>query len=185
MIGEAVEAIRSGQLIGIPTDTVYGIGADPYDEDPVAELFRVKRRAVDHPVGLLVSGLDQARDVAQLSATAHHLAEMHWPGALTLVVTSMKPLASGVGNRVKNSVGLRMPDHDTALALLEVSGPLAVTSANVSGESESMSDLEARQEFGDALAFYLPGRCPGGEASTVVDVTGESPRVLREGPVAV
>lgn len=185
MIDEAVEAIRSGQLIGIPTDTVYGIGADPFVEDPVAELFRLKRRTTNSPVGLLVCDLDQAWDLAQLSAKAIDLAEMHWPGALTLVVKSTRRLASGVGDGPSHTVGLRMPDHEIALALLEASGPLAVSSANLSGERESRSDVEAKHVFGDALAIYVVGVCPGGEASTVVDVTGLEPRVLRKGPVAV
>jgi tRNA A37 threonylcarbamoyladenosine synthetase subunit TsaC/SUA5/YrdC len=106
-------------------------------------------------------------------------------GALTLVVTPKVILAEWVGDAQASTVGLRVPDHPVLLELLAEVGPLAVTSANEAGEAETVSDVEAREVFGDRVAVYLEGIAPGGEASTVVDVSGAHPVVLRRGPVVL
>ncbi len=185
MTGEAVNAIRSGQVVGIPTDTVYGIGVDPLQEEAVSRLFDIKGRPQHRPVGLLVATIEQAKMVGELGGSGEALARDHWPGALTLVVTPLVVLSNWVGDTQLRTVGLRVPDHPAALELLEETGPLAVTSANRSGGAETLSDTEARKVFGDEIAVYVEGDCPGGEASTVVDVTGERPVVLRKGPIPV
>jgi tRNA threonylcarbamoyl adenosine modification protein (Sua5/YciO/YrdC/YwlC family) len=181
----AVEAIRSGQVVGMPTDTVYGLAVDPLTEEAVGRLFDIKGRPEHKPVGLLVSDLDQAESIGEIDGPAGDLARDHWPGALTLIVRPTVILADWVGDRQRRSVGLRVPDHPLAIEFLAMTGPLAVTSANRSGELEAMSSDDARAMFGEAVAVYLPGVSPGGQASTVVDVTGASPVVLRQGPVAV
>ena len=181
----AAEAIRAGEVIGLPTDTVYGIGVDPLNDMAVGRLFELKGRPEHKPIGLLVASLEQAHQIGEIEGVAAELAARHWPGALTLIVTPKVILANWVGDAQRFTVGIRVPHHPVAVELLAVVGPLAVTSANVSGGVEAMSDVEAREVFGDGVAVYLEGRAPGGEASTVVDATGARPAVLRQGPVRV
>ncbi len=181
----ATVAVRAGEVVGIPTDTVYGIGADPLNETAIARLFDLKGRPEYKPIGLLVASVEQATDIGEIEGFAADLASRHWPGALTLVVTPKVILAEWVGDAQRFTVGLRVPDHPVAIELLGVVGPLAVTSANVSGGTEAMSDTEARAVFGSRIPVYLEGTAPGGEASTVVDATGVEPVVLRQGPVVI
>lgn len=185
MIQEALAAILDGQVVGMPTDTVYGIGVDPFNLDAVERLFELKGRPEHKPVGVLVATIDQAREIGEITDQAAELAARHWPGALTLIVTPKVVLSDWVGDKQSRTVGIRVPDHPVASHLLELSGPLAVTSANRTGGEETMSDREARDIFGDEVAVYLEGRAPGGQASTVVDATGPDLTVLREGPVRI
>jgi len=182
-LDRAIAAIRNREVVGVPTDTVYGIGADPLSEEAVTRLFELKRRPELKPIGLLVASIEQAEVVGEIEGIAAELAAEHWPGALTLIVTPKVILADWVGDTQRQTVGLRVPDHPVTIELLEAVGPLAVTSANLSGGAESMSDEEARSVFGDLVPVYLEGRAPGGEASTVVDTTGSELVVLRQGPV--
>jgi len=184
-IEEAVAAIRRGEVVGLPTDTVYGIGADPMSEEAVTRLFELKGRPDHKPIGLLIGSLQQAEVIGEISGVAIGLAAAHWPGALTLVVIPKVILADWVGDAQRQTVGLRVPDHPVTLELLAAVGPLAVTSANVSGGEESLSHEEARALFGDRVSVYVEGRSPGGQSSTVVDVTGGEVVVLRQGPVRV
>jgi tRNA threonylcarbamoyl adenosine modification protein (Sua5/YciO/YrdC/YwlC family) len=184
-IEQAVLSIDAGEVVGLPTDTVYGIGVDPLNERAVDRLFDLKGRPDHKPIGLLVASIEQAREIGEIDRVAEDLASSHWPGPLTLVVTPRVILADWVGDTQTRTVGLRVPDHPIAIELLSETGPLAVTSANVSGGPEAMSDAEARALFGDQVAIYLEGTAPGGVPSTVVDVTGPRPVVLREGPVRV
>lgn len=183
MIEEAVAAIEAGRVVGIPTDTVYGVGVDPFDFDAVARLYELKGRPEHKPVGVLVATVAQASEIGHLSPAAVELAERHWPGALTLIVKPKVVMADWVGDKQRQTIGVRVPDLPVARRLLERTGPLAVTSANLSGRAEAMSDSEARAVFGDGVAVYLEGKAPGGEASTVVDVTGAELVVIRQGPV--
>ena len=185
MISDAVEAIASGLVIGLPTDTVYGIAVDPVNPEAVARLFELKGRPTGKPIGLLAASLEQAGLVADVSDRAADLAKRHWPGALTIIVTPRVVMADWVGDTVRSTIGIRVPDHPIAIELLEETGPLAVTSANVSGEPESMDDADARAIFGESVVIYVPGSAPGGLASTVVDATGAELVVLREGPVRI
>jgi L-threonylcarbamoyladenylate synthase len=184
-IERAVEAIQAGEVIGFPTDTVYGIGADPLNEEAVARLFELKGRPEHKPIGLLLASVEQAGELGDISRNAEALAARYWPGALTLVVTPKVILADWVGGAQRRSVGLRVPDHPVAIEILSRVGPLAVTSANLTGGNESMSDADARAVFGDLVAVYVEGRATGGESSTVVDATGDGLVVLRQGPVRV
>lgn len=185
MIEVALAAILDGQVVGLPTDTVYGIGVDPFNLDAVAKLFELKGRPEDKPVGLLVATVEQAQEVGEIESEAQSLVMRHWPGALTLIVTPRVVMADWVGDQQRRTIGIRVPDHPVARELLELSGPLAVTSANQSGGTEAMNDRAARDIFGDRVAVYIEGTAPGGEASTVVDVTGVSPVVLRQGPIDI
>lgn len=176
-------AVVRGEVVGLPTDTVYGLGADPRSREAVAHLFEVKRRPVVKPIPILVASLAEAETIGRLSEKARAAAAAHWPGALTVIVPRVAGLPDWVGEAARDSVGLRVPDHPGALALLTIAGPLAVTSANRSGEAPALDDDEARRAFGDEVAAYLVGRAAGGMPSTVVDFTGPVPRVLRRGPV--
>jgi L-threonylcarbamoyladenylate synthase len=183
-IARAVEVVRAGGVVGLPTDTVYGIGVDPLEEAAVATLFELKGRPADRPMGLLVASLEEAAEIGLIEGAALDLARSHWPGALTLVVRPRVVLAEWVGDRQANTVGIRVPDHPVALELLQAAGPMSVTSANRSGYPEARNDTEARAIFGDRV-HYVAGSSPGGDPSTVVDVTGGRPVVLRQGPVVV
>jgi len=185
MIEAAVEAIRDGQVVGLPTDTVYGIGVNPFDLDAIARLFELKGRPEHKPVGVLAATFEQARELGDIAGEAKALAEKHWPGALTLIVTPSVVMADWVGDQQRRTIGIRVPDHAVARALLEQSGPLAVTSANQSGGKEAMDDSEARDIFGRRVAVYVAGTAPGGAASTVVDATGTDLTVLRKGPIHI
>ncbi len=180
---EAVAALEAGGVVGVPTDTVYGLAASPYDASAVARLFEMKGRDDSKPIAVLVSSLAQARAVATFSPVALSLAVEHWPGALTIIVRTSGRLAEGVG--LHGTVGVRMPDHPVALSLLTTFGPLAVTSANRSGKPECLDDECAIRAFGDEVDVYLPGRGSRGLSSTVVDATGDSIAILRPGPVQV
>lgn len=182
-IERAIESIRNGKVVGLPTDTVYGIGANPLSDEAVGLLYELKERPEHRPVGLLASSLDQASRVGEIDGIARELALRHWPGALTLVVVPKVVLADWVGDSQRLTVGLRVPDHPAALELLAAVGPLAVTSANISGGPEAMDATEARAVFGDRVAVYLEGAAGNGVASTVVDATTARLVVLRQGPV--
>ncbi len=169
----------------MPTDTVYGLAADPLNAEAVARLFDLKGRPDHKPVGLLVAGLGQAQSVGEVEGGALELARRHWPGALTLIVRPTIILADWVGDRQRKTVGLRVPDHPVAIEFLTLTGPLAVTSANRSGDVEAISDVEARAIFGDDVAAYIPGTTHGGTPSTVIDATADDVVVLRQGPVSI
>jgi L-threonylcarbamoyladenylate synthase len=169
----------------MPTDTVYGIGVDPLNEDAVARLFELKGRPEGKPVGVLVANITQALELAEIEGPAHELALRFWPGALTLVVRPRVIMADWVGDDQRRTIGVRVPDHTVALDLLRSVGPMAVTSANLSGQPDALNDREARMVFGSSVAVYLEGVSPGGEGSTVVDATGAHLVVLRQGPVTL
>lgn len=185
MIEDAVAAIVAGEVVGTPTDTVYGIGADPFSTEAVARLFELKGRPPNKPVGLLAATLEDALSVGDITGRAAELAAEHWPGGLTLVVRPKVILADWVGDAQAETVGIRVPDHRVAGELLAEAGPLAVTSANRSGEDDAKTADEARAVFGSEVAVYLEGESPGGVPSTVVDATGPELRILRPGPVPV
>jgi tRNA threonylcarbamoyl adenosine modification protein (Sua5/YciO/YrdC/YwlC family) len=179
----AVAAIRAGAVVGVPTDTVYGIAADPFRREAVASLFAVKRRPGIKPIPILAADADQAALVGTLGRSARRAGARHWPGGLTLVVPRVGGLPEWIGDPERGTVGVRVPDHPVVLRLLEVCGPLAVTSANRAGEPPASDDATARAILGDEVAEYLPGYGSGAGASTVVDLTGAEPRVLRRGAV--
>lgn len=181
MIEQALALVRSGHVIGIPTDTVYGIGADPKDPAAIEQIFAIKGRPWEQPIGLLVADLDAALGVVDLPDYARLWASIHWPGALNIVARPRDIWPRGVGDR--DSLGVRVPDHPVALELLQAAGPLAVTSANRSGGGETHNDVEAASVLGNNVATYLTGESPGRVASTSVDVRQDQPLLLRQGPI--
>jgi L-threonylcarbamoyladenylate synthase len=180
---ETIEALGRGAVVGLPTDTVYGLAADPHNPSAVARLFSIKGRPDEKPVGLLVADLDSALGIVDLPEYAVRWARSFWPGPLNLVGVAKLELPGGVGDRVKGTVGVRVPDHPTTRAILSAYGPLAVTSANRSGGEETLDDASARAALGDLVDLYVVGECPGAVSSTTVDVTGPEPVLLRKGPL--
>ena len=182
-IDEAVAALRNGEIVGVPTDTLYGLAADPFREDALDAIFELKGRPANKPLAILVASVEQGMTLASFSDRALDLAERHWPGALTLVLPRLSTAPDWLGHQGRRTVGLRCPDHPVALELLAISGPLAVTSANLSGHEAVLDDEEARSLFGEAVSLYLEGTAPGGQASTIIDLTEPDPLTLRDGPV--
>ena len=182
-VDEAVAAVRRGEIVGVPTDTVYGLAVDPLQLEAVQALFELKDRPLHKPIGLLGDTLDRFRGLVEITSEVEQLAAGHWPGPLTLVVRSVVPLPDWVGDHRRHTVAIRVPAHPLARELFAAAGPLAVTSANPSNHNPAVSDGEAIGYFGDRVSVYLPGACSGGTSSTVLDLTVDPPRVVREGPV--
>ncbi len=183
-IAEAVAAVRRGELIVFPTDTVYGIGAAPDDPAATARSFDAKRRPLDLTLPVLTASREVAATLARFDDRADRLAQALWPGPLTLVLPRAgASLTWALGGNV-GTIGLRVPSHPLAVAVLSATGPLATTSANRSGEppAETCDDLHA--VFGDLVAVYLCQDEPlVGSASTVLDLTHPDARMLRAGAV--
>lgn len=183
-IAAATDAVKSGRLIVLPTDTVYGIAADAFDNGAVANLLAAKGRGRDMPVGVLVgswhtiSGL-----VYSVPDAAHELIRAFWPGALSLVVQQAPSLQWDLGD-ARGTVMLRMPLQPVALDVLRAVGPMAVSSANVSGQPPATTAAEAQRQLGDRVDVYLDGGTSEQQAaSTILDLTGEVPKILRAGPI--
>jgi L-threonylcarbamoyladenylate synthase len=181
----AARAVRGGRLVVLPTDTVYGIGCDAFSAAAVRSLLAAKNRGPDMPVPVLVGSWSTIDGlVLGVPQQARDLIEAFWPGGLSIVLPHAPSLAWDLGS-TRGTVMLRMPLHPVALELLREVGPMAVSSANVSGQPSASNAAEAQEQLGDSVAVYLDGG-PSGEpiASTVVDLTGDAPRVLREGAVS-
>ena len=178
-----VSALASGQCVGIPTDTVYGIAARLQDVDAVASLFTLKGRTRDQPLAVLVASLDQAQLLGDFDERSRRVCGEFWPGALTVVVPRRALLDADLGGDPAN-IGLRVPDHGLVLEVIEAVGPLVATSANRSGEPTLLTAIEIAQEFGDAVGAVFDGGILADGASTVVDLTSTPLRVLREGPIS-
>lgn len=184
-LAAAFSSLRAGRLVVLPTDTLYGLGCDAFDSQGVTSLLRAKNRGRDMPVPVLV-GSWQTIDglVLNVAPAARALVEAFWPGGLSLVVTAAPSLQWDLGD-TRGTVMLRMPLHPVALELLREVGPMAVSSANVSGHPPATTVEQAREQLGAAAEIYLDGGpSRAAVASTIVDLTDESPRVLREGAVS-
>ena len=180
----AAAALVAGHLIAMPTETVFGLAADPIAEGATGRVFAAKRRPRELTLPILVADVEQARGVAALDGRAEALAARHWPGPLTIVARRRGASSSWDLGAERGSVGVRVPDHPVALAVLRRTGPLAVTSANLSGREPSADCDGVLRDIGDHVAIALCwGPPPRGRSSTVVDVTGPDVRVLREGDV--
>ncbi|WP_283608596.1 L-threonylcarbamoyladenylate synthase [Mycolicibacterium poriferae] len=185
-IAAAISALKGGRLVVMPTDTVYGIGADAFDGSAVAALLAAKGRGRDMPVPVLVGSWHTIQGlVYTVPNSAKELIRAFWPGALSLVVRQAPSLAWDLGD-AHGTVMLRMPLHPVAIELLRAVGPMAVSSANISGRPAAVTADQARDQLGDLVDVYLDGGpAEQQSASTIVDLTGAHPRVLRQGPVTV
>lgn len=182
----AQAAARAGNLVVMPTDTVYGIGADAFNPSAVAALLAAKGRGRDMPVPVLVGSWNTIDGLAQsVSDKARSLIEAFWPGGLSLVIRQAPSLAWDLGD-TGGSVMVRMPMHPVALDLLRSVGPMAVSSANRSGQPPATTASDAQSQLGADVTVYLDGgAAPVGVPSTIVDLTGAAARVLREGAVSL
>jgi L-threonylcarbamoyladenylate synthase len=185
-IARAAGALRAGELVAFPTETVYGLGADAANAHAVQKLFAVKRRPADHPVIVHIARREQLDEMARrVPDAAHALAEAFWPGPLTLVVHRNADRVSAEVTGGRDTVGLRVPDHPLALALLEAfGGGVAAPSANRFGRVSPTTAAHVRHDLGDDVSVVLDGGpCRVGIESTIVDLTGPEPAILRVGGV--
>lgn len=186
-LAEAAEAVRAGKCIVLPTDTVYGIGADAFDGDAVQALLDAKERGRDMPPPVLVAEPLMLRAVAdEVPEAAAALAKAFWPGALTLILRAQPKAGMQLGE-TGGTVAVRVPDHDGARALLRRTGPLAVSSANVHGQAPALTCQDAVGQLGDRVAVYLDaGPAAGGVASTIVDFAAfPEGRIVRVGALSL
>jgi len=185
-LDQATEVAQRGELVVLPTDTVYGLGCDAFSSTGVADLLRAKGRGRDMPVPVLVgSPRTVAGLTAYLSSAAEALIEAFWPGALTIVVAQAPSLAWDLGD-AHGTVAVRMPLHPVAIELLGRVGPMAVSSANRSGEPPATTADEAIAQLADWVAVYLDGGpCGASVPSTIVDLSGGTPRLLRLGALGL
>ena len=175
-IQKAAKILKAGGVIAFPTETVFGIGALFNDKKAVKKLYQLKKRLLNKPLQVLVADLKQAQALGRFGKEALALAKRSWPGPLTLVVAKKKAVPSWVVSGGK-TVGLRVPDHKTTLALLKLCGPLAATSANLSEDEPALTAKEVKKAL-PGIDFIIPGRVKTGKASQVVDTTAGS-KVLR------
>ena len=178
-LARAAELLRAGELVAFPTDTVYGIGSRTGDPDALERIFAAKRRPPEKAVAWLIRSADEIATLGFVTdPRALRLAAAFWPGALTLVLSATD------GSETQ---AFRVPDHEVALALLAQAGPMAVSSANRSGEPDTLDADDVAIAFADSdepSAIVDGGRVPGGVASTVLDLSGERGRILRDGAVS-
>ena len=183
-VKKAVDCINSGGIIAIPTDTVYGVGADPFNVDAVQKLYTIKGRPEDKPIPLVLGTVEDVEQVAQnLSGYFYHLTEKYWPGGLTIVVEAKNLLPQLTAGGT--TVGLRIPNQPVLLKILQkFGGPLAITSANISGQPAATSPDEFGEELTSKIGYIVDdGETPGPIPSTVYDISVSPPQVHREGVI--
>jgi L-threonylcarbamoyladenylate synthase len=180
----AIQILNSGGIVAFPTDTVYGLGALAFDGRAVEGIYAAKARPVEKAIPVLLSRVDDLHLVAaSIPEMALTLASSYWPGPLTLVIPKHPTLPEAVSSAL--TVGVRVPADASALALLRMAGPMAVTSANLSGQTSPSTAEEVLAQLGGRIPLILDGgRTPGGVPSTVVDCTSAEPKVLRQGPIS-
>ena len=185
-LAEAAASLRKGDLAVIPTDTVYGLAADAFSPPAVTGLLAAKGRDRQMPPPVLVGTVRAATALVEdLNAFGKDLIDEFWPGGLTLVMRANRSLIWDLGD-TKGTVAVRMPLHELALELLKQTGPLAVSSANRSGAPPATTAADAEAQLGEAVAVYLDGGpCSGDVPSTIVDLTGAVPKLLRRGVISI
>ena len=182
-VEQVARALASGQIVALPTDTVYGLAADPFRTGAADRLFAVKRRPRERDLPVLVADEEQALSLAMaVPAAARRLIERFWPGALTIVLPRRPDLVADLGSD-EATVGVRCPAHPVPRAVCRAAGPLATTSANVHGQPPLTTASEVAATFGPAVAVVVDGGPCTGKPSTVVDCTGEEPKLLRDGRI--
>jgi L-threonylcarbamoyladenylate synthase len=185
LLNQAVQLLRDGGVVAFPTDTVYGVGVDPFQPQAVRKLYRIKGRPEDKPIAILVGSIEDVARVAQTpSRTFSRLADRFWPGGLTLIVETreLPPEITAGGS----TVGVRMPDHPLTLELLRgFGGPIATTSANRSGENPATSAEDVGAQLGGRVTLIVDGGDTITKvASTVLDLSVSPPKILRHGGIS-
>jgi L-threonylcarbamoyladenylate synthase len=184
-IPRALEILKAGGLVAFPTDTVYGVGALAFDGKAVESIYAAKDRPVEKAIPVLIGDPDDLEKVGiHIPASAHKLVSRFWPGPLTILVPKRTDLPESVSTT--STVGVRVPDHVVARALLRAAGPMAVTSANISGGQSPVSAEEVYEQLDGRIDLILNGgKTPGGIPSTLVDCTTSELKVLRVGPISL
>ena len=182
--GQILSFLRAGGVIGFPTDTAYGLGADPFNESAVRRIFEIKGRSETKPILLIANSVAMAGSVGHLSESALALAERFWPGPLTLIVPARDTVPSLV-TAGSGTVGVRLPAADFARRLMDALGkPITATSANRSGMPSTATAAEVRDQLGDSIDMLIDGgELPDRGGSTLLDMTVTPARILREGPI--
>ena len=185
-VDAAQAALEAGELAVLPTDTVYGLAADAFSPEAVQRLLDAKGRTRQKPPPVLVGAPTTLEAlVTEVPGWLRSMTAELWPGPLTVVCRQQPSLTWDLGE-THHTVAVRMPDHPVALGLLKQTGPLAVSSANLTGEPAATTIEDAERMLGTSVSVYLDaGQSPGGTASTILDVTGATPRILREGPIGL
>jgi L-threonylcarbamoyladenylate synthase len=180
-----VATLRGGCVIACPTETFIGLLADALDEHAVERVFALKERDAAQPIGVIIPSIEHLDMLVEdVPARARELAELHWPGPLTLVLRARPSVPTPLTQDGK--IGVRVPGPSPALALLQAfGGPLTATSANLHGQPAARTLAEARHIFGARVDGYVPGEAPGGLPSTVVDASSETLRLIRPGPIDI
>ncbi|WKD60985.1 Threonylcarbamoyl-AMP synthase [Corynebacterium ciconiae DSM 44920] len=181
----AAAEVAEGKLVVLPTDTLYGLGCDAFNNQAVSQLLATKRRGPDMPVPVLIGSWDTVRGLVHTyTDKAQRLVEAFWPGGLSIVIEQAPSLMWNLGD-TRGTVMLRMPLHPVAIELLRTTGPMAVSSANISGQPPATTAQDAKQQLGSAVSTYLDGgTCAKGEPSSIVDLSGNNTRLLREGAIS-
>lgn len=184
-LNHAVDVLKNGGLVAFPTDTVYGLAADVYDEDTIERLYIVKGRSGSKAIAVLLSDLSQLDQVAvNIREHARILAETFWPGPLTIIFERHPRLPEILAPT--KTIGVRVPNHPVAIELMRITGPLAVTSANQSGQENPLTAGDVFDQLKDRIHLIIDGgRVPGEVPSTVVDCTTDEIKLLRPGPISM
>jgi L-threonylcarbamoyladenylate synthase len=184
-IQAALKMLHNGGLVAFPTDTVYGVGALAFDGKAVESIYTAKDRPVEKAIPVLIAdAADMEKVGMDIPEIAYQLAARFWPGPLTCIVPKQPTLPESVS--ATETVGVRVPDHEVARALLRAAGPMAVTSANISGQPSPSTAQEVFAQLGGRIDLIIDGgTTPGGVPSTLVDCTGEDLTILREGPISL
>lgn len=184
-IPQALEILNSGGLIAFPTDTVYGVGSLAFDGKAVESIYAAKDRPVEKAIPVLIGDESDLEKVGMdIPDITHKFASRFWPGPLTVLVPKKPSLPESVS--ATETVGVRIPDHEVALALLRAAGPMAVTSANISGQPSPSTAQEVFAQLNGRIPLIIDGgKTPGGVPSTLVDCTGATIEILREGPISL
>lgn len=181
-IGRGVKILQKGGVIAFPTDTVYGLGADAFNSTAVERIYKIKNRPTHRQFPLLIADVEQLTSLAQpIPEIAWFLVRRFWPGGLTLVLLKTDSLPTHLASGT--TIAIRVPNHPVCLALIQYLGnPIIGTSANISGQPAALTAEEVGKQLREKVDFIINGgRCPGGKESTVVDVTDETPVILRQG----
>jgi L-threonylcarbamoyladenylate synthase len=183
-ITSALEVLLSGGLVAFPTDTVYGVGCLAFHPKAIESIYVAKDRPIEKAIPVLIGDEGDLIQVAsEIPLFAMKMINRFWPGPLTVLVPKKRTLPDAISST--NTVGVRVPDHDVARSLLRLAGPMAVTSANISGKDSPRTAHEVFAQLGGRIAMIIDGgETPGGIPSTLVDCTGETIQVLREGPIS-
>ncbi len=183
-IQAALELLQEGEIIAFPTDTVYGLGTDAFYSPGIIKLFEAKGRDSNKAIAVLIGDIEQLDLLTdELNRIARKLVNRFWPGGLTIVVPKKKDLPELLS--AGNSIGIRMPNHPVALELLRKFGPIATTSANLSGKNNPHDAQDVFQQLNKRLPLILDGgKCPDGVPSTVVDCSTDEVRILRPGAIS-